>query len=453
MGRSRLPDDVVQRLVAVLGDRIHNVADLEDALEDLKVQVGQQTFDIRLENLRPETGAPMPCPRCGKLIRVRTKNVERKFESLSGTHTLVRNYHYCDYCKAGFYPRDAELGLPAEGDVTPKLEARLLDFAVNGPYERNAERWSVHYPYRSFSASMFRRVASRVGRRAELANPCKLQEMLAPSPTGKRDLLYVVNDGSMLPQVGGTWKEAKVGVLVRGENYVARHDGTRGHVCDARYTAVWGDQEEFKTQMRAALDAERWQRFEQIVWLADGARGNWILAETLAPMAIQILDPGHAVQNGVKCGKALLGEESSLVEIWQRRIEQLVFAGNVNALIRELMECLPDTETDNQVAALDAIVGYYRSNESRMAYPEYRAMGLMIGSGIVEAAHRHVLQERMKLSGQHWSEVGGRRMVLLRTAYRTAGPKRFHTAINQAAVVTYLHARRQSAKQPSQLAA
>jgi len=439
MGRSRLPDDMVQRLLAVLGDKVENLSDLEDALENLKAQVGQETFDERLRQLPPENDDPKTCPRCGRKIRVRTKNVPREFESLSGTHTVVRNYHYCDHCRFGFYPRDLQLGLPSEGDATLKLESRLLDFAVNGPYERSAERWEIHYPHRVFSANMFRLVSERVGRRAELSNSRTLHEALAPVPTGAQQRLYVINDGSMLPGLGGAWKEAKVGVLVRGENYISQREVGRGYVTQARYVAVWGNQEEFKEQMRAALDAERWQRFAQIVWLADGAKGNWTLAATLCPTALQILDPGHAVQNGVTCGKALLGDEHCLVADWQKRLEQLLAAGDVEVLAGELMECLPETETNAQLAALDALLGYYRNNEARMDYPSYRAQGLMIGSGIGEAAHRHVLQERMKLSGQHWSDHHGRRMVTLRAAYRTAGPKRFHDAINRAACVTYLH--------------
>lgn len=139
-------------------------------------------------------------------------------------------------------------------------------------------------------------------------------------------------------------------------------------------------------------------------------------------------------------------------------------AGDVDALVRELMECwLADddmpTLSDEQLKAIDVVIGYYRNNQTRMRYPEYLARGLMIGSGIVEAAHRHVLQERMKLSGQHWSERGGRRMVALRAAYQTAGPKRFHEAINRAACVTYLDAARQrraaakAAQQPVRAAA
>lgn len=443
MGRSRLPDDVVQGLLGALGDKVGNISDLEDALEELKAQVGQQTFDERLLRLPPENDRPKTCPNCGRKVRVRNKNVPREFESLSGTHTLVRNYHYCDHCKLGFYPRDMELGLPALGDATLKLEARLLDFAVNTPYGRSAERWEVHYPHRVFSANMFRRVVERVGRRAALAHPRALQEALAPVPTGQKDRLYVVNDGSMLPGLSA-WKEAKVGVLVRGENYVSYRDAGRGHVDQARYVAVWGDQQEFKELLRAALDAERWQRFRQVVWLADGAKGNWVLAETLAPTALQILDPGHAIQNGVKCGKALLGEEHCLILDWQRRISQLLAAGDVDALVGELMDCVSETETDAQLAAIDSIIGYYRNNQTRMSYPIYLAQGLMMGSGLGEAAHRHVLQERMKLSGQHWSDHHGRRMVTLRAAYRTAGPKRFHAAINRAACVSYLNRSRPS---------
>jgi hypothetical protein len=199
--------------------------------------------------------------------------------------------------------------------------------------------------------------------------------------------------------------------------------------------------------MRAALDAERWQRFKQIVWLGDGAKSNWILASSLAPTAVQILDPTHAIENGMKCGRALLGDGHCLLVDWQRRLGELIYAGNVDALVGELMECwlsLDDMPklSDEQLEAINGLIGYYRNNQSRMNYPEYMGQKLMIGSGIAEAAHRHVLQERMKLSGQHWSECYGRQMVSLRAAYKTAGPDKFYHAINRAACVTYLDVER-----------
>jgi hypothetical protein len=442
MGNSKLPEDLLEQLLAVTGGKLDDIASMELAFEELKARVGQQGVDKRLRELPAEDGNSKPCPQCGKLIPVSKKNVPRTFEALSGTHTIERHHHYCRHCKHGFYPRDAELGLPGKGDVTAHLEQRLSDFAVTTTFDECAERWEVHYPHRPFSANMFRQVAERLGVRLELSNGEILQRELAPSGSAlsrPRQRLYVQNDGSMLPMVGGVWKEAKVGVLVREENYLSHRHHGRGVVHQARYVAVWGSQDEFREHMRQALNVERWGRFRETVWLGDGARGNWVLAETLCPTATQILDIGHAIENGSKCGKALLGETDPLVEDWNRRIEQLVQAGDVNATVRELMECLAETTTTKHLDALNSIVGYYRANQQRMAYPEFLAQGYMIGSGIVESAHRHVLQRRMKLAGQHWSEGGGRRMVGLRAAYRTAGPKRFHSAINRAACRTLQH--------------
>ena len=101
-----------------------------------------------------------------------------------------------------------------------------------------------------------------------------------------------------------------------------------------------------------------------------------------------------------------------------------------------------------QVAALDDVIGYYRSNEKRMRYRTFRAMGLPVGSGIVESAHRHVLQVRMKRAGQRWGIQRARRMVRLRAVYRTAGAYRFHRAIRDGLTVAPARAHRMHPNAP-----
>ena len=56
MGRSRLPDDVMQKLLAVLGDELGTISNIEDAFEDLKAQIGQEGIDKKLHDLPPEDG-------------------------------------------------------------------------------------------------------------------------------------------------------------------------------------------------------------------------------------------------------------------------------------------------------------------------------------------------------------------------------------------------------------
>ena len=110
----------------------------------------------------------------------------------------------------------------------------------------------------------------------------------------------------------------------------------------------------------------------------------------------------------------------------------LLCAGQIKQCIDELLACVDATTTADQLKAVSNLVGYYRSNQKRMRYDQYIANGWLIGSGAIEAAHRHVIHARMKRAGQHWSERGGRQMSRMRAAYRTAGADRFFRAVHWA---------------------
>ena len=201
---------------------------------------------------------------------------------------------------------------------------------------------------------------------------------------------------------------------------------------NARYVAVLGDIDRFHLSLSAALDVEREAGVNQVIWLGDGAPWNFNLAKVCERDALQILDIYHAIENGMTCGKRLLGEESAYLELWKRTIERHLYEGSVENLLDELMDCLEEVESDDGLEALDDLVRYYRNNAHRMNYKSYLTQGLMIGSGPVESAHRHVIQKRMKQAGQHWSIKGARHMATLRAAYRTAGALTFHDALYRA---------------------
>jgi hypothetical protein len=397
----------------------------ESFAEDMKRDLGEDTLGATIESLAPETNTPKPCPKCGELARVKTRNRVRYIRTLAGELRLSRNYHYCKKCKMGFYPRDLELKLPTEGEVSDAMERRVLDFGVNGAFEEAAERWGIHYS-EPISDNLVRRVVDRVGRRRERArSQLALQQAALPSPLHPPKCLIVACDGSMLLTREQGWREAKVGVVARGECVIPDKA-----VLEPRYVAVLGNQDEFRTALKAALDAELADDVMRIVWLGDGAPENWTLAKDLCPFAIQILDVIHAVQNAMVCAKKLFGENDACLPLWEERIRQLIDDDSPDAAIRELMDCMLYA-ADDQLAALNQLVGYYRDNAKRMRYRSFREQGLPIGSGIVESAHKHVLQARMKQAGQRWSVLRGRRMVELRALYRTAGPRRFHWAIRE----------------------
>lgn len=386
---------------------------------------------LMLSRMKPEKASAKACPKCGKRTPVKARDRERTVQSLAGLVTFKRNYHYCDGCKHGFYPVDYLLSLPEEGELSAEMEKRVLDFAINDVYGECAARWRLHYR-QPLSDNLFRRVVARVGAQCEASDQGRLQQHLKPS-AAPPDVLVIEVDGSMLPIRGDEpWKEAKVGVTYRHDT-----DTNTAIPGTARYVAIVGGMAEFAPVLEESLDIERLDEAGAVVWVGDGAPCNWTLADQLAPDALQVLDWFHAVEHAVACGKSLLGEDSPWLPLWQRRAEALLIEGDPEALIAELMACLPELQKrrrdkNDALEALNNLVRYYRVNAQRMKYRLYRESRFPIGSGAVESAHRHVLQIRMKRAGQHWAMRNARRMARLRAAYRTAGPLDFHPAIQRA---------------------
>lgn len=143
--------------------------------------------------------------------------------------------------------------------------------------------------------------------------------------------------------------------------------------------------------------------------VSDGAAwiGNW-LRETY-PDAVHILDYYH-----LKEKLSAAAQSVSDSGHWLREQEESLFEGRQQA-VEKAVQDLPHLDA----AGKQQLPEYLKNNRCRTRYDLYHKEGLMIGSGPVEAAHRTVLQVRMKRSGQRWSEPGCDKMILLRTAYRS----------------------------------
>jgi hypothetical protein len=53
-------------------------------------------------------------------------------------------------------------------------------------------------------------------------------------------------------------------------------------------------------------------------------------------------------------------------------------------------------------------------NAERMRYPDFRAQGLFVGSGVVEAGYKEVIGSRLKRSGMFWTVRGANAVIALR---------------------------------------
>jgi len=220
--------------------------------------------------------------------------------------------------------------------------------------------------------------------------------------------VYVTVDGSMVYTREDGWKEMKVGRIYSESSRVSIQD-KRTEVMNSLYVCTLGNNKEFFKKLDPYVEP-----YKHKVFIADGAKWIWNWAEDFYSESVQILDFYHAVEKlGVYAALAYKNKEER--QQWLEYQKQRLKADQVENVLEDLKNTIVKTTESDK--ALKDVIRYYESNIDRMKYGTFIRNGYLIGSGAIEAAHRSVIQQRLKLSGQRWSIKGAQRIANLR-AYK-----------------------------------
>ena len=150
--------------------------------------------------------------------------------------------------------------------------------------------------------------------------------------------------------------------------------------------------------------------------IVDGAHGLKHQLEALFPNAIFTLDVCHAVERLWSLAHHFHKEGSAELRAWVDELKELLYGGRAAELLERLRDYLrqvprhgPGTKARRK--ALETQIGYFGKRLSMMRYDEWIAKDLVIASGQVEGAVRHVVGERMDCAGMRW--VPGKAEALL----------------------------------------
>lgn len=266
----------------------------------------------------------------------------------------------------------------------------------------------------SISVSQVYRVSNVLGHQIE---PALHQDVPHPDLAGD-EIIYGSMDGSMIFTETG-WQEVKVGRVFSSEHrQQAGQKGqqeTRFKLTKSTYCAHLGSAQEFLPQFEASLGHYKTTP-ERLVFVTDG--GVWIqqYLEQTYPQATHILDYYHAVEHLAEFSRIHFktAKEGSQ---WLESQRTCLLSEGVDGVLATLASF---TKLSTSAAeSCRQVVGYYKRNRHRMDYGRFRERGLQIGSGPMEAAHRTVVQCRMKRSGQRWTNDGAQAMLNLRVASKS----------------------------------
>ncbi len=231
-------------------------------------------------------------------------------------------------------------------------------------------------------------------------------EVLPTLPSPKEEEPVIVSvDGSMIFTLVRKWMEIKLArIYYESQNIDIQEK--RSEIQRSIYISHLGSCDEFFVKLERFLIP-----YKHKVFLGDGARWIWKWVEDNYPGSIQIVDIWHALEKLIHFASEKIKDEAKRKEWVETQKEKLLDNGVMDVVesVKQLKACNKETQKAKQT-----LINYYTENEDRMQYKTFKEKGLPIGSGNIEAAHRNIIQKRLKLSGQHWSIKGAQAISNLR---------------------------------------
>ena len=170
-----------------------------------------------------------------------------------------------------------------------------------------------------------------------------------------------------------------------------------------------------KTMVAAEVEAVLAQRPDlTVVKVADGAKDNWTFLTGTLPEGVELIDFYHAVAHLKDAFDTAHGADSPTAAAQFKKYRHRLRhePDGVERVIRALVYLRSKSPGNERIAQ---VLGYFRTNRHRMGYADAKAKGLPIGSGVVEAACKTLVTERLKRSGMRWGARGGQAILTLRS--------------------------------------
>jgi hypothetical protein len=237
-------------------------------------------------------------------------------------------------------------------------------------------------------------------------------------------------DGVLVPMKDGRREEKRAATRARGrvaKGPAGYHEASCATLCfydragDLLGTTRLGRMPEpGKATLKAALTDELGAALAQrpdlrVVGIADGVKDNWAFLSTLPGGRgdEQIVDFWHAAQHLNEGIEAVYGEASlrGQAEFQKHRHALRHDPAGVEKVIRHLAYL---RRKHPRKRKLVAALKYFRRHRHRMRYASFARRKLPIGSGLVEAACKTLVTQRLKRSGMRWRTDGGQAILTLR---------------------------------------
>jgi hypothetical protein len=416
-----------------------------EQIEDLTQQIGE-TIQQRIQEEmlkqqgRGDHGRFRRCcnPCCRRPARRRGMQ-ERLVLARHGLVRLCRAYYYCEHCRGGFFPLDTQLAL-GQGQMSNTVAALLARFATCMSF-RAAAKELKEVCHIEVAPSTVQRYARAIGEQMNRDWQAKETHLLKAQQassgpevfTGRPAPLQQVSLDGVLLWVEDGWHEAKIGCVF--EPLPPRSDGAEAGVRHRHYCATLCASAGLGLRLKTLAAYQGVFECWRTAVVADGSEWIWQEASKHFARSVQILDFYHACAHlwtVARCRWGQDGPGSLSGAQWMEAQRTFLLADDVASVLSSLQDWQPCTAEGHEIAR--KALGYFAQHASRVRYHTFSEAGFHIGSGVVEAGCKSVVQSRMKGCGMRWSRPGAEAMLQLRAAWCSENGADFRQAARQTAL-------------------
>ena len=381
-------------------------ADFEIGLHKQLMGLGRAVIGKHVEGRDENIG---PVRRDGRVFYRSTEATSKIIHTLFGPVTFFRPL-YRSPGSPSFSPVDESLGLFDKYLTGPAARSALMLLCHCTPTD-GAEIFK-RLGGMSPSSSCLKRLLTKAGERwNEKEGMTDIRE--AETVPEEAASCTVSLDGVMVPlrPDGGReacWREASCGT-------VSFHDadGKRLRTVSLARMPEAG-KATLKEQLAAEVAHVRKMRPDlPLVAVADAAPDNWTFLERLRPDE-RAVDFFHACEHLSEVA------DHAVATDWYDKYRTVLRddVKGVDKVIRAIRH-LRDEATGSALKILDRELAFFRKNKGRMRYASLKARSYPVGSGIVEAANKVLVNQRMKRAGMRWSIEGGQNVLTFRSLMRS----------------------------------
>jgi hypothetical protein len=416
-------DAVVERVAAAL-DAPGKLAEVDALVREEMLALGDLVVAHVVQHagpaLRQQADLP-PCPTCGSALVFKQHRKMQVRTALTGEPVTVDSpYFVCDNCPTSLNLVRHAMHLDADGRTLRLRELATIAGTID-TFDAAASQVLAQLAGVTMSANGVHGICQEQGELAERL--MKSGHLGQARQLRVGEVLYVMADGCMI-WVDDGWHEAKIAVLFPSSANV-EVSKNRHLTTERQVLCTLGDRDDLGRMVWNAV--RRWmppdgRTRDRVVFISDGSVWLQNMVEEHLPGAFVLLDWYHMAEHVSQAASVLYGADQVGARRWRKAQEALLMAGRPEAMLAGLSrQAKDDRLTQAQRDELKALHQFLGNRKHILRYSTARGRGYMIGSGPVESAANHVVQNRMKRAGMRWERQGAAHMLALRAAWRSIG--------------------------------